>query len=630
MYSIYNNFYNTNTGSDASLYKAPEITSTIKENDGFQTAEIEKGEIVAKPELAALYKANGKTHAQGGIKTYLEPDSFVYSNDNSMAFTKQDHAMMELKAGTKTNKSNNTPAEVLKRNIDIEHYNRLVNNLKDPTTNDITKKSSALMLSKYQATLGKIAYLQEQKKNFEEPLPDFAQDTAPVYDAQTKTDIKEQPQYMKYGGTLSKFTLGGNPYDENASKCPCGGTYPNCIPCSPQQLAVVQSKSAMSNLAGVKGMDFIGRTPQADLYHTGTDPYGRIKPGMSNDQWTNYLKNESPQRKAQRLASYSQVDGTDKFAQIPRTNNQLTIPGKLTATITPGSQETVNGPGPVPSLDMHDSQPYNPYVGMSFDQSLNLGYAGLNAASVKRYDPYRQQQLSPLVQLEGFNAQGAINNAQGAANKAINASQALNPYLANASNMEILGKSIDSTNQITSQYADKNVDIRNRQNETNNQIQRQDLQANLNNDAKYYDQTVTARQNFDDLKTTANNDVMSLYNNYRGQNRQLQEFLSQQQVAGSVPVKGKDGKIYYQDMPLYGYDSWSGRTYKTQAGNILNAKAMPQKDAMYRQYQQIMQKIIDSGDPKALAVLANTFDNNNNAFTGTAKYKKGGSYNPYL
>ena len=129
--SKYQNPYNSEN-TDASLYKQPEITDTIKENEDIQTVEIEKGEIVAKPNLAALYKAQGKTHARGGIKTYLEPDSFVFSNDKSMALSKEDHELMELKKGGTFKWKKNTPAEVVKRNVDSEFaVGELIQLLKD-------------------------------------------------------------------------------------------------------------------------------------------------------------------------------------------------------------------------------------------------------------------------------------------------------------------------------------------------------------------------------------------------------------------------------------------------------------------------------------------------------------------
>ncbi len=636
--SNYENPYrDTNTKNvDPSLTRDPNITTSIKKNDDIQTAEIEKGEIVAKPDLVALYKAVGKKHNAGGIPTYLEPDSFVFSNDNSMAFNKKEHDAMELKMGSKMNKSNNTPAEVLKRNIDIEHYNKLNNNLKDPLLDDIGKRSSALMLSKYQESLGKIAFLQEAKKGFEEGIPDFAKDSAPVYDTDVKTNIKEQTQYMKYGGSLlPKMFTGGNPYELDV-ECQCGRDQvtKKCLPCSADQLNDLIPQARIATPNSIKGMNLLGNTPQGAIYHTGTDPsmqkttlFSRTPgPQMSNADWLKYT--HTPERMAWVKAHQIANPGTNDLALVPT----LTMPGKMNVKISQG-ELGYNNPAPVPDMQSQPAKPYNPYVGMSSDQTLNLGYSALQAAMVKRYDPMRPQIKSPLLEQEYYNSQGALNSAYGAGNTAYDASRVLNPYLANAANQETTGKLLDNSNNIISQYAERNVGVGNLQNQTNHQTQVADLQANIGFDKGYYDQTVAARQNFDDLKSAANNETMSLYNNYRGQNRQLQEFLSQQRIAGNVPIRDKKGNITgYQEMPLYGYDSWSGRSYKTPAGNILNARAMPQQSQYLNVYNNLLQKAMDGTITKEQAIALNSLDgfisSKNSGLS--QQYKKGGRVrNPY-
>lgn len=187
-----------------SIKEEPKINTTIKENPYRSNVEIEGGEIVLQPDLSALFEASGKKHSKGGMDVLLKPESFIFSDFKDLEFKEKDLELFELKEGGKTN----TPAEVLKKNINVKHYNSLVNILDDPYKDDLSKKTAALMLEKYVQTLGNIAYVQEEKKKFPQGLPRFSMGTAPVYDAGVKDQIMENKQYMKGGGTIN------NPYQQ--------------------------------------------------------------------------------------------------------------------------------------------------------------------------------------------------------------------------------------------------------------------------------------------------------------------------------------------------------------------------------------------------------------------------------
>jgi hypothetical protein len=204
----FTNKYRRDGDDHLSINDEPKINSVIKENPYKSNVEIEGKEIVLQPDLSALFKAVGKKHSKGGMDVFLKPDSFIFSDDKTLALNKNDHELFELKQGGKTfNPTKNTPAAVLKRNIDPTHYNTLVNNLKDPFKDELAKKSSARMLEKYIQTLGNIAYIQEEKKDFPEGLPDFSMGTAPVYSTETKDAVAESKQYRKYGGHVENTYL---------------------------------------------------------------------------------------------------------------------------------------------------------------------------------------------------------------------------------------------------------------------------------------------------------------------------------------------------------------------------------------------------------------------------------------
>lgn len=96
----------------------------------------------------------------------FEPDSFVFSDDKSLAFTEAEQELFEFKKGGSKNPYNNTPSKVLARNVPEKDYNKLVQNLEDKNKDEVSKRSSAMMLDKYAGVVGGIAYLQEAKKGF--------------------------------------------------------------------------------------------------------------------------------------------------------------------------------------------------------------------------------------------------------------------------------------------------------------------------------------------------------------------------------------------------------------------------------------------------------------------------------
>lgn len=197
-----------------SLQKEPKITTIIKENPYKNNVEIEKDELVIRPDLAAIYKAKGEKHSNGGIKTYLPDNSFVISDDKSLALSKDEQNLLELKEGGPINKSKNTPADVLKRNIDVEHYNKMSAILGDNKKDEFSKRTAAMMLGKYEDILGRVAYAQEAKKGFPNGLPEFSQDAAPVLAENLKQTIQQQPQFMKKGGYKNPYMKmdDGGPY----------------------------------------------------------------------------------------------------------------------------------------------------------------------------------------------------------------------------------------------------------------------------------------------------------------------------------------------------------------------------------------------------------------------------------
>lgn len=147
----------------SSMQVDEEVNATIKKNTERANVEIEGKERVITPDQSAIFRAVGKRHSKGGMAVQLEPDSFVFSDDKSLAFTEAEQELFEFKKGGSKNPYNNTPSKVLGRNVPEKDYNKLVANLTDKNKDEISKRSFAMMLDKYQQTIGGIAYLQEAK-----------------------------------------------------------------------------------------------------------------------------------------------------------------------------------------------------------------------------------------------------------------------------------------------------------------------------------------------------------------------------------------------------------------------------------------------------------------------------------
>lgn len=189
-----------NTASMLDLYKKAtedDTSHTIKPLDREKAnIEAEKGEILLtyKDTGLALHNIKGKPHSKGGTPLNVPDGSFIFSKDKSMGLTQEEIETYELGEYRKGGLVKNTPADVLKRNVDLKHNNKMIDFLKN--SKNYAEKTTALkMLEKYQKTVGTIAALQESRK--ESQMPEFAQLTPPNQEVMEQEDRQEQ--YSKGG-----------------------------------------------------------------------------------------------------------------------------------------------------------------------------------------------------------------------------------------------------------------------------------------------------------------------------------------------------------------------------------------------------------------------------------------------
>jgi hypothetical protein len=109
-----------------------------------------------------LYNINGPRHSKGGVPMFLPEQSFIYSDTDKMRFSNEEMAEYGIES-----KSKMTPAKISKR-YDLNKY---YGAMKDQFADEITARSSELMLKKNMMGLSKLAFGQELKKKFEDGVP---------------------------------------------------------------------------------------------------------------------------------------------------------------------------------------------------------------------------------------------------------------------------------------------------------------------------------------------------------------------------------------------------------------------------------------------------------------------------
>jgi hypothetical protein len=109
-----------------------------------------------------LYNIRGPRHSKGGVPMYLPEQSFIYSDTDKMRFDQTEMAEYGIES-----KSKMTPAQISKR-YDLNKY---YGAMKDQYADEITARSSELMLKKNMMGLSKLAFGQELKKKFEDGVP---------------------------------------------------------------------------------------------------------------------------------------------------------------------------------------------------------------------------------------------------------------------------------------------------------------------------------------------------------------------------------------------------------------------------------------------------------------------------
>lgn len=603
----------------------PKINSTIKENPYRSNVEIEGKEVVLLPDLSALFNAKGKRHSQGGMDVLLKPNSFIFSDYEGLKLSPKDHQLFELKEGGKT--ASNTPADVLKRNVNLKHYNGLVTNLGDPFKDDLAKKSSARMLEKYIGTLGNIAFIQENKKGMPQGVPDFAQGSAPVYNDELKDELMQNKQYAKAGGTINNPYATGGPFD---AECPCGkDATGKCIPCTPAQLQELSKKAVKGTLKDVTGMNKIGTLNNTDYYHSGTDPLTTkvnqaIPGGNPNKGWAQAI-----QAMIDKGATLDQLvaagHGTKegllklfKFNTVPGTDKLIAIDNPVVPPTTPVIPKTPPAKAPDTPITPGDVTPQT-----QAGKSVNWRFTPWQKAShmndlfsflnVDKYGAAREHYNATYTNPALMNPEQTVADTKALANQQITAANSLNPILRNAQAADAYGKVLNTIPGIRSQYDNQNVGIVNQFRQYNNQVKNNESLVNAQNDMNYFRDATTAEVNYKNMKDHLKNQALS-------------------NLMGDVSTNQKLAyNLLSQNNPAYGFDWNTGNFYRNPK-NILDASTDARGDYLAdfvsKQVKDWDKMSIDQRNALLKILVAKGFTPSQSL--GDNGFKKGGKVkNPY-
>ena len=574
----------------SSLNVSNKVTSTIKDNPFAANVEIEKNEMVIQPELQGLHKAIGKTHAQGGIKTYLEPGSFIISDDPSLSFTEADHDLFEFKKGGNFNPKNNTPAKVLNRVVDVKHYNTLIENITDPKLSHLTKSSSILMLEKYIKDLGKVAYLQEFKKGMPDGLPPFSQGAAPVYEPHLREELKEIGQYFKRGGPVkNEYQLGGEIYAWEGDKTYKGNKskYDNAT----------WRKFATEEGFKYSNKGDVNKEFQSYLYNKYKDvidglhtEYGMPKnspdtvlDGKLGRRW-DYIKDAITNSRNPNIKTVPAPTGVN----FPRAKDQLEVKSKVLAIDNKPRVNEVEG-----EAQNGVRIPWGFNKWQRLHQSGNL----YNLASLKKYSPYREQVDPNYIDPRLANPEQAIADAKSTSATALQGTTSLSPILRMAQSLGLQGTLLDTLPGIRASYDNQNMGTLNQTASNKAQIFNNANMYNSRANGQYYKEAVTSEVNLDNAKTYARNKYLTdLFG----------DVTTNQKLAYNLATLGPK--------PAFGYDFDNGDFYRNDK-NLKDVYAKPNEDQISNMLKginpddmTIEQKI------KLLGVLGgkrpNMFDNN--------------------
>jgi hypothetical protein len=518
------------------------VTSEIKSIDRDQAnAELEKHEIVFDPKKLTMHKVIGPWHSEGGVPVNLNEGSFIFSNYKDLAINKKERELFELKMGGTYKAKNNTPAKILMKQIDIPHHNKMVGILTSSKYDDIAKNSAFLMVKKNLDQAGKVAYLQEKKKGFENGIPEFAQNTAPVYDTFTNNQISQSQQYMKRGGSYLQQYQGGISSFPKFKVNPATG-----LP-----------ELTSSNLFEIPTMgnnDYTSTTKQNNLFQTGL---------------------------------FGEYSANTKY------NNTYPAQSNSSTTNTTPLTKTTSGVHPNETVVNNQQYPGS-NVPLTGYQALNALYPLMQNVRTQR--PMMMNVPQPVVaEPEYYSGQPQLDNIDQDLSLTRRMLRNINPAQALSSAQSMYGQGLDARSKVLGTIYDQNRQVRNQYNQglaaAMNQRNMGQAQANQ----QYYRESQLADYNRYAMKQALSNKSFDTFNKYISDNQTLNNTLNAMNAGYR-----KDGQDPYILKPgFFGYSTVFNPKYK---GNIFEIQTGKNNDKFEPLLKSLNEALASKDAPLAGAI----------------------------
>lgn len=630
-----------------------DVNSTVKPIDEEDAnIEAEAGEVLLQPD-GSVFKVLGKPHSKGGTPLNVPDGSFIYSKFKPLSIDKESKELFGFKEGGKYKASKNTPAELLKREIDIEHHNTLLEVLKSDKHDLLSKTSSQLMLEKNFKKLGRIAYLQEEKKGFPQGLPMHSEGTAPMEPENIEEGEARENQFAMGGRFRPLAQLGltyGNQTYMPTQSVPSGARQVGMEEKDGKRRWYFEADPITGELSNApsgsryKGSDMqyitslANSRPELTKFNSQqmtSKGYGTLDNPVWGEWDKRFYKPEGPQRfyteSDINMDSTESSDGSyNPFAKSWKANRLIKPTDKPQDPFAKSweiNMDKVNIPkytgepspsnSPSSSSSTENILPYTPNVRKTFPMLLDEGWAAYNAVNTPNFYPVRKQyNFSPLVE-QRRSERPLLNIAGQQASQFIQNQRLNNPILARANQSMATKQLLDKSNEIMGDVYNRNIDIRNNTERYNNQMFNTYAARNVDANAQYVDQVNMTNQNAVLEDKMGWNAFQSLRNNNQSLLDSMRQRLASQRTTGvrNVWVNPRSGRMsttpvtgwikQLQAAPLFDVNGRDWTPRYTGAGDWSMATA---SDMTSMTPQQMNELISEMGlDPRGKALLMNTW-----------------------
>jgi len=460
----------------------------------------------------------GKKHSQGGTPLYAPPASFIFSDSKDMKFKGKE--LIDF-GKSENDKKKYTPAELAKK-YDINKYKAI---LDDKDADPIKIRTAEMMIENYNQKLGKLALLQEEKKDFPNGIPQVA---IPYLITQVGPQSFDESQSSETvfatGGEYNPFSLNPlvDPYKGGKTK---QGTITPTGKINPYNRPKDHLTEWESIIPGIRTMD--NTKAQALMYQYNLTN----NPDSIKDMWSTYgltakgLKNKD-------LASLSKNGVLDQSVLTPDNLNklqdaftdgyfgvrQLDPQSNTRSLVNPRDRTPVVAPPEFtdrtkPVIPDNSLQP-NIFTSKAGQQAptdfwtqdkINMGYALQNKANIKKYLPWAAPVVGITADPTFYDPTRELaSNAEMMNTEMMYTNQFSGPQSAGVRNSSVAGQSAANAANILGRYDNQNVGVANQYAGMNAEIMNNLQNAQSARAKQLYDGNVMANQQYDNSRSQAN------------------------------------------------------------------------------------------------------------------------------